>query len=84
MFAQIPVFQLPVPQESDLIAAYAPENGSKEYQSILPLYSVELEFLDDNPSLPDFGRVASVSFTHSARLYDKVRQFIIAAFRKEM
>ena len=66
------------------IAAYAPENGSKEYQSILPLYSVELEFLDDNPSLPDFGRVASVSFTHSARLYDKVRQFIIAAFRKEM
>ena len=66
------------------IAAYAPENGSKEYQSILPLYSVELAFIDDNPSLPDFGRVASVSFTHSARLYDKVRQFVIAAFRKEM
>ena len=66
------------------IAAYAPENGSKEYQSILPLYSVELVFLDDHQPLPDFGRVASVSFTHSARLYDKVRQFTIAAFRKEM
>ena len=51
---------------------------------ILPLYSVELAFLDDHQPLPDFGRVASVSFTHSARLYDKVRQFTIAAFRKEM
>ena len=66
------------------IPAYAPENGSKEYQSLLPLYSVELAFLDDNLTLPDFGRVASVTFTHSARLYDKVRQFAIAAFRKEM
>ena len=66
------------------IPAYAPETGSKEYQSILPLYSVELAFLDDNLALPDFGRVASVTFTHSARLYDKVRQFAIAAFRKEM
>ena len=66
------------------IPAYAPENNSKEYQSILPLYSVELVFLDDNLPLPDFGRIASVSFTHSARLYDKVRQFTIAAFRKEM
>ena len=66
------------------IPAYAPENGSKEYQSLLPLYSVELAFLDDNLELPDFGRVASVTFTHSARLYDKVRQFAIAAFPKEM
>lgn len=66
------------------IPAYAPENGSKEYQSLLPLYSVELAFLDENLEPPDFGRVASVTFTHSARLYDKVRQFAIAAFRKEM
>lgn len=66
------------------IPAYAPENGAKEYQSILPLYSVELAFLDDNPPLPDFGRIASVSFTHTERLFNKLRQFVIAAFRKEM
>ncbi len=66
------------------IPAYLPESGSKEYQSLLPLYSVELVFLDDNLTLPDFGRIASVTFSHSTRLYDKIRQFAIAAFRKEM
>lgn len=66
------------------IPAYTPENGSKEYQSVLPLYSVELTFLEENPPLPDFGRIASVSFTHTERLFNKLRQFVIAAFRKEM
>ncbi|MBR6057162.1 MAG: hypothetical protein IKP58_03225 [Victivallales bacterium] len=66
------------------IPAYLPENGTRDYVSVLPLYSVELAFHGDDRPLPAVGRIASVSIGHSERLYDKLRIFVMSAFRKEL
>ncbi len=63
------------------IPVYLDESKPGEYPSVMALYRIEIAF-DEQPEL-FAGRVVKVTVHHRERLFDRVWQLMVSAFRRE-
>lgn len=64
------------------VPVYQNEKSPGEYLSVFALYRIEIEFDGGAPSLFP-GRTADVEIRYSERLFDRLFQFLLGAFRRE-
>ena len=64
------------------LPVYIDEKNPGEYTSVLPLYRIEIQFEEEDPSI-QLGRTIQVEVIHTERLYDSLKQYILSFIRKE-